>query len=84
MAKYLIKTTEIYRVDSENEVEEMLAEAKNDPHYELIKYSSQHKDIKQKSEIVDSFELVSLTKAFTSEKEPERQVNIAYQEGGSF
>lgn len=84
MAKYLIKTTEIYRVDSENEVEEMLAEAKNDSQYELVKYSSQHKDIKSKGEIIDSFELVSLTKAFTSEKEPERQVEASYNEKGAF
>lgn len=81
--KYLIKTTEIYRVDSEHEVEEMLTEAKNDSQYELTKYSSQHKEIKSKGEVIDEYELVSLTKSFTAEKEPDRQINISY-DGGAY
>lgn len=81
MAKYLIKTTEIYRVDSENEVEAILTDAKNDSKYELVKYSSQHKEIKSKGEIIDEYELVSLTKSFTAEKEPDRQVDVSYGEG---
>lgn len=80
MAKYLIKTTEIYRVDSENEVEAILADAKNDSKYELVKYSSQHKEVKSKGEIIDEYELVSLTKSFTAEKEPDRQVDVSYGE----
>ena len=38
MAKYLITTTETYRVDSEEAVEAILEEAKNDSNYTLVKY----------------------------------------------
>jgi hypothetical protein len=40
MAKYLTTVTEVYRVDKENEVAQMIEEAKNSPQYILSKYSS--------------------------------------------
>lgn len=78
MSKYLVSVTENYRVDSEPEVEVMLEEAKNDNAFILSKYTSTFKEKKQKGEIVDSWYKVSLTKTFTDEKEPDRQVNISY------
>lgn len=84
MAKYLINTVETYRVDNETEVQQILENAKADHKYELIKYNCAQKDIKVKGEIVDSYFKLSLTKSFTSEKEPERQVEITYNSGGNY
>jgi hypothetical protein len=78
MSKYLVSVTENYRVDSEPEVETMLEEAKNDNTFILSKYTSTFKEKKQKGEVIDSWYKVSLTKTFTDEKEPDRQVNISY------
>lgn len=79
MSKYLIATSEIYRVDSEEEVEKLISEAKNDNHYELKKYLSQKKERKEKKEIVDSWFQVTLTKIFNDEKEPEDNVKVNYE-----
>lgn len=84
MAKYLINTIETYRIDNEAEVEEILEEAKSNKKYELTKYNCSQKEIKAKGEIIDSYYKLSLTKSFTSEKEPDRQVNITYDGGGTY
>ena len=78
MAKYLITTTETYRVDSEAAVEAILEEAKNDSNYTLVKYSSTYKERKAQGEVVDYWYRLTLTKAFTDEKEPDRDVQINY------
>lgn len=78
MSKYLISVTENYRVDSEAEVETMLEEAKNDNNFILSKYTSTFKEQKAKGEVVDTWYKVSLTKTFTEEKDPDKQVNITY------
>ena len=44
MSKYLITTTEIYRVDDEIEVQNLIEEAKHDPMYTLIKYNREYKE----------------------------------------
>lgn len=84
MSKFLISVTENYRVDEEPEVEAMLEEAKADNTFILSKYTSTFKEKKQKGEVVDSWYKVSLTKTFTDEKEPDRQVKVSYdsQESG--
>ena len=81
MAKHLISVTEIYRVDSEDEVARMIKEAKEDDTYELIKHSSVKKERRQKGEIIDAWHRVSLTKLFDDEKEPISEVSIEYQNG---
>lgn len=78
MAKYLITTTETYRVDTEEEVKEILEESKNDFNYTLVKYSSTYKEKKEKGEVVDSWYRLTLTKTFTDEKDPDRDVQITY------
>lgn len=78
MAKYLITTTETYRVDSEEQVEAILEEAKNDSNYTLVKYSSAYKERKAQGEVVDYWYRLILTKEFTDEKEPDRDVQITY------
>lgn len=76
--KYLIQTVETYRVDKEDEAKRMIEEAKSDNHFILKKYSSEYKEKKQKGEIIDTYYKVTLTKAFTNEKEPEFRTEISY------
>lgn len=78
MSKYLISTTEVYRTDSEAEAQNLIAEAKADKNYTLTKYSTEHKDIKMKGEIVDSYCKVSLVKTFTDIKEPDVMTTVTY------
>jgi hypothetical protein len=78
MAKYLITTTETYRVDSEEAVEAILEDAKNDSNYTLVKYSSTYKEKREKGDVVDYWYRLTLTKAFTEEKDPDRDVQITY------
>jgi hypothetical protein len=79
MSKYLIQTTEVYRVDTEPEVENLIAEAKEDSTFDVIKYNCEHKERKQKGDVIDDYYKVSIVKGFTSEKEPETQVIISYE-----
>ena len=79
--KYLISTTEIYRVDREDEAVQLIEEAKADNHFILAKYSSQFKERKQKGEVIDSWCQVSLKKVFTDEKEPELSCKVSYSDG---
>lgn len=70
MSKYLIKTTETYRADSEAEANELIEKAKKDPKYEVTKSTIESKTLKAKGEIVDEWKRVSITKVFSDEKEP--------------
>lgn len=77
--RYLINTTETYRVDSETAAEELIAEAKRAKEYELAKYTREYKEKKSKGEVIDSWMKVVLTKKFTDEKEPDRNVEVSYE-----
>lgn len=76
--KYLTDTTEIYRVDSEAEADQLLETAKASG--VLNKYSCVYKERKQKGEIIDSWYRVTLNKKFTDEKDPTTQITISYTE----
>lgn len=76
--KFLIQTTEIYRVDSEEQVKQIIEEAKNDKHFIVKKYTSQFKERKQKGEVIDAYWKLSITKEFADEKEPQFQTEIEY------
>ena len=79
MSKYLVTVTEVYRVDSEAEVEIMLEQAKNSPEFTLVKYNSEKKEKQQKGEVVEEWRKVTLVKAFNDEKEPCTEVNVNYE-----
>lgn len=81
MAKYLIKTTEEYRVDSEVEAADLINGAKADHRYVLSKYSSVKKETKQKGEIVDEYFIVTLVKVFDNAKEPHGEASVEYKVG---
>lgn len=78
MSIYLVKTTDVYRVDSVGEVEQFHKDLKGDPHFELESFAYQQKQVKQKGEIVDEYCLVTVKKKFNDPKEPTSDVSIAY------
>ena len=82
--KYLLNTTEVYRVSSEAEAAALIDSAKKESGYILSKYSSQFKERKQKGEVIDSYFKVTLVKEFNNEKEPMVNVDITYNEGSAF
>ncbi len=77
MAKYLLRTEEVYRVDSESEAQELIEEAKQDA-YTLTKYNCEYHERKAKGEVVDSWYRVSLKRTFSEEKEPAGYTYITY------
>lgn len=70
MSKYLIKTTEVYRVDSESEAKTFIEDQKRKGNYEVVKYSTERKERKMKGEVVDAWYRVTLVKSYNDEKEP--------------
>lgn len=76
--KYLLKTVETYRVATEDEAKRLIEEAKKDKNFTLVKYLSEMREQKSKGEVIDSWYRVTLTKAFTDEKEPDTTVTITY------
>lgn len=69
MSKFLIKSTEVYRIDSESEANNFIDQQKNK--YEVSKYSSELKERKIKGEVADSWYRVTIVKTYNDEKEPE-------------
>lgn len=82
--KYLITTTDIYRVATVEDVERLHEELKNDSHFTVASFSYKTKYLKQKGEIVDEWQLVTVKKIFNDEKEPYSQIEIDYTYPGGF
>lgn len=78
MAKYLCQVVETIRVSTVNEVEKLHKELKEDRRFELKKFEYAHKEIKQKGEVIDEYELVKATLVFNSEKEPTCTVKVDF------
>ena len=76
--KYLLKTTEFYSVDTVDEVETLHEQLKNDKWAELVefRYKTKYRGPKDDKE---EYQLVSATKIFTDEKQPDRHVKIVYE-----
>ena len=79
MSKYLVSTTETYRVDTESEATQAIEEAKQDNSYILGKYTNEHKERKSKGEIVDEYWKLTLTKIFNDIKEADTLVTVSYE-----
>ena len=69
--KHLITTTEVWRVDTERDVENIIKENKEANGFDLTSYKSEYKCSKLKGEIVDEWYRVTLVKTFNNEKDPE-------------
>lgn len=74
--KYLIETTEVYRVDSEDEIKNVVEEAKRTS--TVVKHNYTYKCKKQKGEIIDEWYKVSITKKWDDEKEPCGSTSVSY------
>jgi hypothetical protein len=79
---YLIRTTEVYRADDENEAKAVIEEAKRTS--TVIKYNSTYKCKKQKGEIVDEWYKVEITKEWDDEKEPSGSTVVKYSTGSAW
>lgn len=82
MAKYLITTTEVYRVDTEDQAKDLIENAKQERDYVLTKYNCEYKERKVKGSVEDSWFRVSLVKKFTDEKEPDFVTTVSYEVQG--
>lgn len=78
MAKYLTNVLEVYRVSSEQEVENFLKELKDDTRFTLKSFGYKKKEIKEKGEVVEEYYLVSIKKEFNLEKNPDSEIDITY------
>lgn len=76
---YLISVTEIYRLPTVNDVERLHQKLKEDSYFTLSSFSYKTKQIKQKGEIIDEYQLVTVKKLFNDEKEPNTFININYE-----
>ena len=74
--KYLIRTTEVYRADNEEEAKAVIEEAKKTS--TVIKYNSTYRCKKQKGEIIDEWYRVEITKEWDDEKEPCGSTKVSY------
>ena len=79
MSKYLVSTTETYRIDTESEATKAIEEAKQDNSYTLGKYTNEHKERKLKGEVVDEYWKLTLTKIFNDIKEPDNIIKVDYE-----
>lgn len=77
---HLIKTTEVYRVETEDEAKKFIEEQKQNDSYEMIKYSSEYKVKKVKGQIEEEWFRVTLVKNFDDEKDPIGSVKISYED----
>lgn len=79
MSKYLITTSETYRVNSEALAIKLIEEAKADNRFMVTKSAIVYKHIKEtKNTPEDEYWLCTLTKQFTDAKEPECTVSVDY------
>ena len=80
---YVTQIVQSIRVPNVNEVEKLHKQLKDDNRFDLKKFEYQHKEIKQKGEVIDEYELVKATMNFNAEKEPTRFVGIeiTFEEG---
>lgn len=77
---HLIKTTEVYRVETEDEAKKFIEKQKQNDSYEMIKYSSEYKVKKVKGQIEEEWFRVTLVKNFDDEKDPIGSVKISYED----
>ena len=80
--KFLLKTVETYRVDTEAEATQLIEEAKKK--FTVSKAVSEVRTRKAKGEVVESWIRVTITKEFTEEKEPDDVVSVTYKSEGYF
>ena len=74
--KHLLKNTEVYRVETLEEVEALRNEVEGSNWYSVDSFSYMYKVNKKTGE---DYYLVTIKKGITDEKDPERFVKISYE-----
>ena len=74
--RYLVRNTEVYRVDTLEEVEQLRAEVETSKWFWVSSFTYAYKLIKKTGE---EYYLVTIRKEITDEKEPERQIRTSYE-----
>lgn len=78
---YLLKAVDTYRVPTIADVEALHEKLLDDPTFDLTAFSYKTKYIKAKGEIIEEYQVVSATKIFTDEKNPEENFIVTYERG---
>lgn len=77
--RYLLTTTEKYRVGTVEEVEALHEEFLRDNKYTLTSFGYTTKYIKSKGQIVEEYQVITAKKTFNEEKEPAVEVDVEYE-----
>lgn len=78
MSKYLLSSNNTYRVGTVNEVLALREELEHLEYGELVAFSYTTKQIKQKGEVVEEYQVVKAKIDFNAEKEPELHIDASY------
>ncbi len=76
--KYLLSSTDVYRVPTVVDVEKLHEELSKDTNFTLTSFSYKTKYIKIKGNIVEEYQVVSAKKVFNEEKDPTNSINVRY------
>lgn len=79
--KHLIYTTEVYRVDDMDAVDDLRESVEADGRYAVSSFTYKAKSKKEKGEVVDEWYQVSVKKIFNDEKDPISAVDVRYEVG---
>lgn len=79
--KYLLKAVDTYRVPTIADVEALHEQLLDDPAFDLTAFSYKTKQIKAKGEVIEEYQVVTATKIFTNEKDPEDVYTVTYERG---
>lgn len=74
--KYLLSVVDTYRVDTVQEVEALHKELSSK--YNVTAFNYKTKYVKEKGEIVDEYQVVTVKKVFNDEKNPESPITVTY------
>lgn len=77
--RYLISTTDTYRVDTVAEAEALHEELKQDRNFNLTSFGYKYECKKKSGEIEDEWYLATAKKEFNDRKEPVSKVEISYE-----
>lgn len=81
MEKYLLKATLEFRVPTVDDALALREEIEGIECGQLVGYSYKTKEIKAKGEVVEDWQNVKATIAFTEEKEPAFMVDYSFKAG---
>ena len=79
--RYLVKSVNTWVIPSVEEVEKFHEELRQDSNYQLTSFGYKTKQIKAKGEVVEEYQVVTETRVFNEEKNPDTFVEVGYEVG---